>query len=69
MENQQKNLTVLEKYEDTKGVIRGRKSRNNWQYNDKKKKKSPNNYLQNTTQKTKDGATPTPLKTGGGELK
>jgi len=35
------------------------------QYNGKKNKnKRTNNYLQNITQKTKDGATWTPLKTG-----
>ena len=36
------------------------------QHNDQKKRdRRPNNNLQNTTQKTKDRVTRTPLKTGG----
>ena len=50
-----------EKFEDTKGVIRSRKSKNDRQYNGQKKK--GNNNLQSTTQKTKNQATQTPLKT------
>jgi len=42
-------------------VIRSRKLKKDRQYNDQKKK---DNDLQNTTQKTKDRATRTPLKTG-----
>jgi hypothetical protein len=45
----------LEDFEDTKGVIRIRKS---------KKDKRTNNDLQNTTQKTNDRATGTPQKPG-----
>jgi hypothetical protein len=42
-----------------------RKSKKDRQHNDKNKKdKRTNNDLQNIRQKTKDGATPTPLKTG-----
>jgi nitrogen fixation-related uncharacterized protein len=41
-----------EQFEDTKGVIRRRKSKEDGQYNDQKKK--TNNDLQNTTQKIKD---------------
>jgi len=55
-----------EKIEDTKGVIRSRKSKKDRQYNGQTKWTS--NDLQNTTQKTKHWATRTPLKTGG-ELK
>jgi len=45
-----------ELFEDAKGVIRSRKSRNGTQYNGKgqTKDKKTNNDLQNTTQKTKD---------------
>jgi hypothetical protein len=50
-----------ERLSDTKGVIRSRKS-NDRQYNDQMKR--TNNNLQNNTQKTKDRATRTPLKTG-----
>ena len=52
-----------EDLEDTKRVIRIRKSKKNRQRNGQKKKdKRTNNDLQNTTQKTKDRATRTPLK-------
>jgi hypothetical protein len=51
------NCTVAyPKFEDTKGVIRSRKS-NDRQYNDQMKR--TNNNLQNNTQKTKDQATRT----------
>ena len=54
-------------FEDTKGVIRIRKSKKNRQRNgqNKKKYKRTHNYLQNITYKTKDRVTRTPLKTGG----
>ena len=53
-----------EKLEDTKGVLRFRKSEKGRQHNGQKKKvKMTNNDLQNITQKTKDRATRTPLKT------
>ena len=56
---------VLEKFEDSKGVIRGPKSKKDRQYNGQKKKdrqyngqkkkdKKTSNSLQNNTQKTKD---------------
>jgi hypothetical protein len=52
-------------FEDTKGVIRIRKSKKDRQHNGQKKKdKRTNNDLQNTTHKPKDRATRTPLKTG-----
>jgi len=54
-----------EMFEDTKVVIRSRKSKNMQCNGQKKKDNRTNNYMQNTTQKTKDLVTPTPLKTGG----
>ena len=45
-----------EQFEDTKGIIRNRKS--------KKNERRTNNDLQNITQKTKARATRTPLKAG-----
>jgi hypothetical protein len=52
-----------EEFEDTKGVIRIRKSEKNRQHNDQKKK---NKELSTKhTHKTKDRVTRTPLKTGG----
>ena len=52
-----------EDLEDTKRVIRIRKSKKNRQQNGlKKRDKRINNDLQNTTQKTKDRVTRTPLK-------
>ena len=51
-----------EDLEDTKRVIRIHKSKKNRQHNGlKKKDKRTNNDLQNTTHKTKDRATRTPL--------
>jgi len=42
-------------FEDTKGVIRSRKSKKNGQHNDQKKKhQRTNNDLQNIRQKSKD---------------
>jgi tRNA A-37 threonylcarbamoyl transferase component Bud32 len=50
-----------EEFEDTKLVIRFRKSKKNRQHNDQtKNEKRTNNDLQNITQKTKDLATRTP---------
>ena len=51
----------FKEFKDNKGVIRTCKSKNR-QYNGQKKKRT-NNDLQNTTQKTKDLVTHTPLKT------
>jgi len=52
-------------FDDTKGAIRSRKSKNK-QYNDQKKKYTrTNNDLQNIQPKTNDWATRTPLKSGG----
>ena len=53
--------STQEKFKDTKRVIRSHKSKKNRQYNDQNKK----TRRQNTTQKTSDQATQTPLKTGG----
>jgi hypothetical protein len=50
------NWIPLQNNEDTKGVIRSRKSKKDIQYNDKE------DDLQNITQITRDRATPTPLK-------
>ena len=55
------HLSPQEKFEYTKGVIKSRKSKKNRQYNDQRKR--TNNDLQNTTHKTKNRATRTPLKT------
>ena len=56
--------TLNEELEDTKGVIRILKSKKDRQRNGQKKKaKMINNNLQNTTQKTQDRTTRTPLKT------
>ena len=55
---------MKEEFEDTKGVIRFRKSKKNRQYNGQKKKnKRTNNDIQNITHKTKDRLTRIPLKT------
>jgi len=52
-------------YEDTKGVIKSRKSKKDRQHNCQKKGDNrANSDLQNTTQTTKDRATRTPLKSG-----
>jgi hypothetical protein len=53
---------VVEKSEDTKGVIRSRKSKKERQLNYQCKR--TNNDLQNTTRKAKDRPTRIPLKTG-----
>jgi len=48
---------LIYKFEDTKGVIRSRKRNEDRQYNrGKKRDNSPNNDLQNITQKPKDRA-------------
>ena len=58
-------MYMLDKCEDTKGVIGSRKSKKCRQHNGQKKKdKRTNNGLQNTTQKTKYRATRTTLKIG-----
>jgi len=58
-------MFYLEEFEDTKGVIRIRKSKKYKQYNSQKKKdKRINNDLQNITRKTKNWVTRTPLKPG-----
>ena len=55
---------MYEEIEDTKGVIRIRKSKKECQHNGKKKNdKRVNNDLHSTTQKSKDKSTQTPLKT------
>ena len=55
-----------EELEDTKGIIRIRKSKKDTQHNGQKKKyKRTNNNLQNIHIKTKDRVTRTPLKIGG----
>ena len=59
-----------EKFEDTKGVIRSRKSKKERQRNGqqicfKRTTRGTNNHLQNITQKTKGRAIRTPLKIGG----
>jgi hypothetical protein len=57
---------LVKVFEDTKGVIRIRKSKKNRQHNGQKKKdKRTNNDLQNIHIKTKDRVRRTPLKTGG----
>ena len=54
---------MQEEFEDTKGVIRTHKLKNDRQHNDQKKKyKQPSTKH---THKTKDRATQTPLKTWG----
>ena len=52
-------------FEDTKGVIRSRKSKDRQNNGQAKEDKRTNNVLQNVTQKTKDRATRTSLKTTG----
>ena len=47
--------TFGKKFEDTKGVIRSHKSKEDKQYNGQRKRdKRTNNYLQNTTQKANE---------------
>jgi len=58
-------VLIDEKFEDTNGVIRSRKSKDK-QHNDQRKKhKRSGDDLLNITQKTNDRAMQTPLKTGG----
>ena len=64
-ESERSRTWLIEEFEDTKGVIRIRKSKKDRQHNGQKRDKRTNNDLQNTTQKTKDRVTTTPLKTGG----
>ena len=55
---------LKEEFEDTKGVIRIRKSKKDGQHNGQKKKnKRTNNDLQNTTQKTIRSSNTNPTKT------
>ena len=57
---------MKEEFEDTKGIIRIRKSKKDRQHNGQKKKdKRTNNDPQNITHKTTDRVTRTQLKTGG----
>ena len=57
---------VQEECDDTKGVIRIRKSKKNRQHNGQKKKdKKTNNDIQNIHIKLKDRVTRTPLKIKG----
>jgi hypothetical protein len=56
---------VTNMFEDTKGVIRSRKSKDRQNNGQAKEDKRTNNVLQNVTQKTKDRATRTSLKTTG----
>jgi len=53
-------LSMKEKFDDTKGVIRSHQSKDRQHNGQKGKDKRTNNDLQNTT----DRATRTPLKTG-----
>ena len=56
---------IEEEFEDTKGVIRIRKSKDRQHNGKMKRDKKTNNDLQNNTHKTKDRVTRIPLKTGG----
>ena len=57
---------MQEEFEDTKGVIRSRKSKKDRKHNGQTKMdKMTNNDLQNITHKTKDRVTRTPLKIPG----
>ena len=56
---------MQEEFEDAEGIIRIRKSKNRQHNGQKKRDKRTNNDLQNTTQKTNDRVTRTPLKIGG----
>jgi len=59
-------LLLTEEFEDTKGVIRIRKSKKNRQHNDKKNKVLTDKQRSTKhTHKTKDRLARTPLKTGG----
>ena len=58
-------IATQEELEDTKGIIRIRKSKKNRKHNvHKKKDKRINNDLQNITHRTKDRVTRIPLQTG-----
>ena len=59
-------LIQTDESEDPKGAIKTRKSKKDRQHEDQKNKyRRINIDLQNTTQKTNDPVTRTPLKTGG----
>ena len=58
-------LLINKKIKDTKGEIRSRKSKKDRHcYDQRKRRKGKNNYIQNITQKTKDRVTWTHLKQG-----
>ena len=57
--------SFFSEFEDTKGIIRIRKSKKNRHNGKKKNNRRTNNDQQSTTQKTKDRVTRTPIKTGG----
>jgi hypothetical protein len=57
---------MKEEFEDTKGIIRIRKSKKDRQHNGQKiKNKGTNSDLQNIIHKTKNQVTRTPIKPGG----
>ena len=58
------HFVLKEEFEDTKGVIRIRKSKDRQYNGQKKKNKRTNNDIQNIAHKTKDRVTRTQLKTG-----
>jgi len=63
---EQELFILPEDFEDTKGIIRIRKSKKDRQHNGQNKKEiRTNNDLQSITHKTKDRVTRTPVKTGG----
>ena len=57
-------LVIREEFEDTKVVIRSRKSKDRQHYDQTKRNKRTNNDLQKTTQKIKDRASRISLKQG-----
>ena len=59
-----KVVFLKEEFEDTKGVIRIRKSKDRQHNGQTKKDLRTNNDLQNITHKTKDQVTRTPIKPG-----
>jgi hypothetical protein len=59
------NPVIQEEFEDTKGVIRIRKSKNNRQHNGQKKGQRDKQRSIKHEYKTTDRVTRTPLKTGG----
>ena len=59
---------LYEELEDSKGVIRIRKSKDRQHNGQTKKDKRTNNDLHSNTHKTKDRVTRTPLTTGGDRM-